>query len=184
MSPTARTRHPAASHRGHAMRRTAVTALAIACAAPFALAAQAQDKVLNLYSARHYPTDEALYSGFEKATGIKIRRITGDDAGIVARLKAEGAGSAADVVLLVDAARLWRAEADGLFRPMKSAVLEQAIVIAAFIPLVLTLCESVAIQSLTLAIQSMHASKVNLRQIRKLALRAALLQSTHIDRQR
>lgn len=51
------------------------------------------------------------------------------------------------------------------------AVLEQAIVIAAFIPLVLTLCESVAIQSLTLAIQFMHASKVNTRQIRKLALR-------------
>jgi len=51
------------------------------------------------------------------------------------------------------------------------AVLEQAIVIAAFIPLVLTLCESVSIQSLTLAIQYMHASKVNLRQIRKLAFR-------------
>ncbi len=51
------------------------------------------------------------------------------------------------------------------------AVLEQAIVIAALIPLVLTLCESVSIQSLTLAIQSMHASKVNIRQIRKLALR-------------
>lgn len=51
------------------------------------------------------------------------------------------------------------------------AVLEQVIVIAAFIPLVLTLCESVSIQSLTLAIQHMHASKVNLRQIRKLAWR-------------
>jgi magnesium transporter len=51
------------------------------------------------------------------------------------------------------------------------AVLEQAIVIAAFIPLVLTLCESVAIQSLTLAIQFMHASKVNFRQIRRLAWR-------------
>lgn len=55
------------------------------------------------------------------------------------------------------------------------AVLEQAIVIAAFIPLVLTLCESVSIQSLTLAIQSMHASKVNLRQIRKLALRESMV---------
>ncbi|MFI4853405.1 MAG: magnesium transporter [Phycisphaerales bacterium JB065] len=53
------------------------------------------------------------------------------------------------------------------------AVLEQAIVIAAFIPLVLTLCESVSIQSLTLAIQFMHGSKVNTRQIRRLALREA-----------
>jgi len=88
---------------------------------------QAQDKVLNLYSARHYPTDEALYSGFTKATGIRIQRVDADDAGILARLRAEGAASPADVVLLVDAARLWRAEVDGMFRPVKSPVLEKAI---------------------------------------------------------
>ncbi|NBT76358.1 MAG: extracellular solute-binding protein [Betaproteobacteria bacterium] len=89
--------------------------------------ASAQDKVLNLYSARHYPTDEALYSDFTKATGIKINRVDADDAGILARLKAEGAASPADVILLVDAARLWRAEVDGLFLPIKSKVLEEAI---------------------------------------------------------
>ena len=89
--------------------------------------AWAQDKVINLYSARHYPTDEALYSGFTQATGIAIRRVDADDAGILARLRAEGAASPADVILLVDAARLWRAEVDGLFRPVKSAVLEKAI---------------------------------------------------------
>ena len=89
--------------------------------------AQAQDKVLNLYSARHYQTDEALYDNFTKATGIRINRIEADDAGILARLKAEGSGSPADVILLVDAARLWRGEKDGLFQPVKSAVLEQRI---------------------------------------------------------
>ena len=52
----------------------------------------AQDQVLNLYSARHYATDEALYANFTKATGIKINRVDADDAGIMARLKAEGAG--------------------------------------------------------------------------------------------
>ena len=77
--------------------------------------AQAQDKVLNLYSARHYPTDEALYNDFTKATGIKINRVDSDDAGIIARLKAEGSASPADVILLVDAARLWRGEVDGMF---------------------------------------------------------------------
>ncbi len=87
----------------------------------------AQDRILNLYSARHYPTDEALYSDFTKATGIKINRVDADDAGILARLKAEGAASPADVILLVDAARLWRAEVDGLFQPVKSKVLEDAI---------------------------------------------------------
>ncbi len=87
----------------------------------------AQDKVLNLYSARHYQTDEALYDNFTKATGIKINRVEADDAGILARLQAEGTASPADVILLVDAARLWRGEQDGLFQPIKSALLEQRI---------------------------------------------------------
>ncbi|HCY17215.1 MAG: Fe(3+) ABC transporter substrate-binding protein [Curvibacter sp. GWA2_64_110] len=90
-------------------------------------AACAQEQVLNIYSARHYPTDEALYSNFTKNTGIRISRVDSDDAGIVSRLKAEGAASPADVVLLVDAARLWRGEAEGLFQPVKSKVLDEAI---------------------------------------------------------
>lgn len=90
-------------------------------------AAQAQEQVLNLYSARHYQTDEALYANFTKATGIRINRVDTDDAGLIARLKSEGASSPADVILLVDAARLWQAENDGLFAPVKSEVLEQRI---------------------------------------------------------
>ena len=89
--------------------------------------ATAQEQVVNLYSARHYSTDEALYSNFTKATGIKINRVDADDAGILARLKAEGAASPADVILLVDAARLYRGEADGLFQPIQSKVLSDAI---------------------------------------------------------
>ena len=103
---------------------TLATPLALMAAFP---SAQAQAQVLNLYSARHYPTDEALYAGFTKATGIRIQRVDADDAGILARLKAEGASSPADVILLVDAARLWRAETDGLFLPVKSATLDKAI---------------------------------------------------------
>jgi iron(III) transport system substrate-binding protein len=92
-----------------------------------ALSAAAQDKVLNLYSARHYQTDEALYANFTKATGVKINRIDADDAGVIARLQAEGSASPADVVLLVDAARLTKADADGLFQPVSSAVLQARI---------------------------------------------------------
>ncbi len=95
--------------------------------ASFGAPAWAQDPVVNLYSARHYQTDEALYSNFTKATGIRINRVEADDAGILARLQAEGSASPADVILLVDAARLWRGEKDGLFQPLKSAVLEQRI---------------------------------------------------------
>ena len=108
------------------MRHTAMLVLA-GTAAAISLPILAQDKVLNLYSARHYPTDEALYADFTKATGIRINRVDADDAGILARLKAEGSASPADVILLVDAARLWRAEVDGLFQPVKSKVLEAAI---------------------------------------------------------
>lgn len=97
-------------------------AILLACTA-----AQAQDQSLNIYSARHYPTDEALYSNFTKATGIKINRVDADDAGILARLKAEGSASPADVILLVDAARLWKGEVEGLFQPVKSKVLSEAI---------------------------------------------------------
>jgi len=92
-----------------------------------ATSVSAQEQVLNLYSARHYSTDEALYSNFTKATGIKINRVDADDAGILARLKAEGTASPADVILLVDAARLYKGEVDGLFRPIKSKVLEDTI---------------------------------------------------------
>ncbi|CAM3695892.1 extracellular solute-binding protein [Polaromonas hydrogenivorans] len=105
------------------------TGLALAAAALFGAAgsASAQEQVVNLYSARHYQTDEALYSNFTKATGIKVNRVDADDAGILARLKAEGAASPADVILLVDAARLWKGDVDGLFKPIKSPALEAAI---------------------------------------------------------
>ena len=104
-----------------------IKSLLVICALAAAGIASAQEQVVNLYSARHYPTDEALYSGFTKATGIKIQRVDSDDAGIMARLKAEGSASPADVILLVDAARLYRGEADGLFLPVRSKVLEDAI---------------------------------------------------------
>ncbi|MCF8148020.1 MAG: extracellular solute-binding protein [Sulfuritalea sp.] len=93
----------------------------------FSTSVLADDHVINLYSARHYPTDELLYSDFTKATGIKINRVDSDDAGIITRLKAEGSASPADLILLVDAARLWRGEVDGLFLPVKSKTLEAAI---------------------------------------------------------
>ncbi len=112
------------------MRGTlAVLSVAISAvtAGLFSPSASANEQVINLYSARHYPTDEALYSDFTNATGIKINRVDSDDAGIIARLKAEGSASPADVILLVDAARLWKGEVDGMFLPVKSKTLETAI---------------------------------------------------------
>lgn len=101
--------------------------LTLVVSAVTSIAAHAQDKVLNIYSARHYQTDEVMYDTFTKTTGIRINRVDADDAGIVARLKAEGAASPADVVLLVDAARLALADGQGLFQPIRSAKLDAAI---------------------------------------------------------
>ena len=80
-----------------------------------ALGTQAAEPVLNLYSARHYQTDEALYSDFTQQTGIKINRIEGKEEELMERIRNEGANSPADVFLTVDAARL--AQADALGRP-------------------------------------------------------------------
>jgi iron(III) transport system substrate-binding protein len=87
----------------------------------------AQEKVLNLYTARHYATDESFYTGYTKSTGIKINRIEGGEDALFERIKAEGSNSPADVFLTVDAARLWRAEQAGIFAPVKSAVLDKRI---------------------------------------------------------
>ena len=95
-----------------------------AALAVFSCGAAAQEKVLNLYSSRHYQTDESLYSNFTKQTGIRINRIEAGEDPLIERLRNEGAASPADVLVTVDAGRLWRAEQLGLFQPIKSSVLE------------------------------------------------------------
>lgn len=100
----------------------AVTALFVA-----APAAQAQEKVLNLYSARHYQGDERLYTDFTKQTGIKINRVELKDQPLLERLQSEGDKSPADVILLVDASRLYNAQQAGLFQPIESKTLEERI---------------------------------------------------------
>ena len=105
----------------------ATFALAVAAGFASAPAAAAEEAVLNLYSARHYQTDEALYANFTKATGIRINRIEAGDEQLLDRLKSEGAQSPADVLLIVDASRLWSAQQQGLFQPVQSALLDQRI---------------------------------------------------------
>jgi iron(III) transport system substrate-binding protein len=107
------------------MQATVIGGALFAAALP--ISSEAQEKVLNLYSARHYQTDEALYADFTKQTGIKINRIELGDEQLLQRLRTEGAASPADVVLLVDAARLWRAQIEGLFQPVQSKVLNERI---------------------------------------------------------
>ncbi len=92
----------------------------------FAAGASAQSE-LNLYSARHYQTDELLYAEFTKQTGIKINRIEGKDAELIERMRNEGANSPADVLLTVDASRLEIADRAGVFQPIQSKVIEERV---------------------------------------------------------
>ncbi|MCB1967849.1 MAG: Fe(3+) ABC transporter substrate-binding protein [Candidatus Accumulibacter sp.] len=101
--------------------------LAVAATTFASSSSRADEKVLNLYSARHYQTDEALYEGFTRETGIRIKRIEGKDDELLERIRNEGAYSPADVLLTVDAARLSAAHELGLFAPVSSPLLDARI---------------------------------------------------------
>ena len=85
--------------------------------------AETDSKVVNLYSARHYDSDQALYERFTRETGIRINRIEGNADQLIARMKSEGANSPADLFITADAGALWRAQDAGLFQPVQSKTL-------------------------------------------------------------
>lgn len=85
------------------------------------------NRVVNLYSARHYDTDNALYESFTQKTGIKVNLVEAEADKLIERLKSEGANSPADVLITVDAGRLWRAQEAGLLQPVTSNVLQTTV---------------------------------------------------------
>ena len=107
------------------LRRLAPALLAVATVASGL--ALAQDAVVNVYTARHYDTDEALYDRFEELTGIAVNVIEGDSDELISRIESEGANSPADVFITVDAGRLWRAEQAGLLAGVDSPVLNAVV---------------------------------------------------------
>lgn len=109
------------------MNRNILSAIAACVLLAVAAPSSAQEKVLNLYSARHYPSDQQLFDAFTQQTGVRIQRIEAGDEALLERLRNEGRNSPADVVLLADAARLWKAQIEGLFQPVKSPALEARI---------------------------------------------------------
>jgi len=112
--------------RRHLLLGSAATTIA-AAAGGLALTgrrAPAQEATLNLYSARHYDSDRLLYDLFTRESGIRVRLIEGDADQLIERIRSEGANSPADVLITVDAARLWRAKQAGILAPVRSGVLE------------------------------------------------------------
>jgi len=89
--------------------------------------ASGDGEMLVVFTSRHYDSDYALYDAFEKETGVEVRTIEADGDLLVERLKADGKRSPADVIVTVDAGRLWRAEQEGLFAPLKTEMLDKTV---------------------------------------------------------
>ncbi len=102
--------------------------IAFATLAFFALPgfASAQE-VVNVYSARHYDSDATLYNAFTEQTGIRVNLIEAGADELIQRIQSEGRNSPADVIITVDAGRLWRADEAGILASVQSDALEAAI---------------------------------------------------------
>lgn len=84
-----------------------------------------EDNFVNVYTARHYDADRALYAGFQAATGVEVRALTGSAEQLLERLRAEGEASEADVFISADAGNLWKVKEAGLFQNVTTPALEQ-----------------------------------------------------------
>ncbi|MCF2970130.1 Fe(3+) ABC transporter substrate-binding protein [Synechococcus sp. Nb3U1] len=96
-------------------------------AGSFLRPAHGANQEVNLYTSRHYGTDEELYELFKQKTGITVNWVQGNADEITQRIRSEGANSPADIFMTVDIARLWRAQNEGLFQPIESATLSRNI---------------------------------------------------------
>ncbi|WP_340103688.1 Fe(3+) ABC transporter substrate-binding protein [Rhodohalobacter sp. 8-1] len=91
-----------------------------------AISCTSQEEV-NLYSARHYDTDLELYDNFTEETGITVNLIEGGSDELIERIDSEGLNSPADLLITVDAGRLWRAKEAGVLQPYDSEQLNEAV---------------------------------------------------------
>ncbi|MDR9438406.1 MAG: Fe(3+) ABC transporter substrate-binding protein [Halomonas sp.] len=105
-------------------RRLAMPLAALVAGSALASQASAAEE-LNVYSARHYDSDAALYAAFTEETGIEVNILEGDSDQLIQRLKLEGEASPADVMITVDAGRLWRGEQEDIFASVESEVLNE-----------------------------------------------------------
>ena len=80
--------------------------------------------VVNVYTHRHYKADDELFSKFTEETGIKVNIVNASADELIQRLETEGEDSNADILITVDAGRLYRAQSKDLLQPIKSETLQ------------------------------------------------------------
>lgn len=107
--------------------RLFVALLCLFALLPAVNAQENEQQIVNVYSARHYDSDVEIFEAFTEKTGIEVNIIEAGADELIERIKSEGANSPADVIITVDAGRLWRADQAGLLAPVDSDVLEAAI---------------------------------------------------------
>lgn len=86
-------------------------------------AALAADEVV-VYSSRIDELIKPVFDAYTAETGVKVKFITDKEAPLLARLKAEGKNTPADLLITVDAGNLWQAEQEGVLRPLDSATIK------------------------------------------------------------
>ena len=101
------------------------TALASSFLVNVSLPSYSTEREVKVYSGRHYNTDREVYKKFAEETGIKVRLIEAAGISLIERLKREGENSQADLILLVDAARITNAAKLGLLQKIESSSLEK-----------------------------------------------------------
>ncbi len=84
-------------------------------------AAVAEEVVV--YSARNEQLIKPLFDAYTKETGVNVKFITDKEGPLMARLKAEGTNTPADMLMTVDAGNLWQAAEEGLLKPVNSRTL-------------------------------------------------------------
>jgi iron(III) transport system substrate-binding protein len=100
---------------------------ASSCAPSAPPKAEGAAKVVNVYTSRHYDSDNALFDQFKTKTGIDVQVLSLEGPQLLERLKAEGALTNADLILTVDAGNLYRLQAAGAFQPVSTEALTAAV---------------------------------------------------------
>ncbi|WP_394800728.1 Fe(3+) ABC transporter substrate-binding protein [Mongoliitalea daihaiensis] len=107
------------------MLRSLIQSTFIAIAGAFLVACSTgtQEEVVNVYTHRHYEADQQLFDKFTEATGIKVNVVSASADELIQKLELEGPNSPADVLITVDAGRLYRAQSKDLFQQISSETL-------------------------------------------------------------
>ena len=107
------------------LKRLFYSALTFSVLFNFNIPANSAEREVKVYSGRHYNTDRSIYKRFAQETGIKVRLIEAAGISLIERLRREGSNSQADLILLVDAARITNAAKADLLQRIDSNSLEK-----------------------------------------------------------